>query len=297
MANATAEAAGLVTIHNDVTTFNTTPGAYDVHLGSPSCKRYSAAGNGAGRRALDQVLAGVQVYRDGGALSHEQASHLIGDKDAALTLEPLRIALQGLPTFIAWEQTPAVLPVWQACADVLTDHRYSVATGILNAEQHGIPQTRRRAILIARADGVSAELPSPTHSRFYPHDPRRLDPGVKPWVSMAEALGWNLPGSWSAHKSMGRGMVERHGSRPGRSVLFPSFTIRADAGGMEPGGFRLSDEAEPRQFVRLEPAQAARLQTFPNDFPWRGNKGEVFRQIGNAVPPLLAESIITHLAS
>lgn len=40
---------------------------------------------------------------------------------------------------------------------------------------------------------------------------------------------------------MGRGMVERHGARPPREPWEPAFTIRANAGGMEPGGFRWED--------------------------------------------------------
>ena len=37
--------------------------------------------------------------------------------------------------------------------------------------------------------------------------------------------------------------------------------------------------------------EGARLQTFPDDFEFLGNKVEVARQIGNAVPPLLAEKV------
>src|SRR3954465_4906123 len=130
-ANATAALAGMTTVHEDVTTFHTTPGAYLMHIASPSCKKYSAAGDGAGRRALDQVLHGVHEYRHGRPMSWSAAMELVGDADAALTLEPLRIALEGEPTYIAWEQVPAVMPIWDACADVLRERGYSVVTGIL----------------------------------------------------------------------------------------------------------------------------------------------------------------------
>lgn len=40
-----------------------------------------------------------------------------------------------------------------------------------------------------------------------------------------------------AAKRMGAGMVERYGQRPYRELSEPAFTIRASAGGMEPGGF------------------------------------------------------------
>jgi DNA (cytosine-5)-methyltransferase 1 len=65
------------------------------------------------------------------------------------------------------------------------------------AEQYGVPQTRKRAILVARAPWMRARygpaaLPAPTHSRYYPRNPAKLDAGLPRWVSMAEALGWGM---------------------------------------------------------------------------------------------------------
>jgi DNA (cytosine-5)-methyltransferase 1 len=68
---------------------------------------------------------------------------------------------------------------------------------VLEAERYGVPQTRERAILIARNDGVVAHPPEPTHHRYMPNEPRPeasfdlFGGGLLPWVSMAEALGWH----------------------------------------------------------------------------------------------------------
>jgi DNA (cytosine-5)-methyltransferase 1 len=240
----TRRRAGLETIYQDVWDglFGVHGvGRYDILIASPPCQTFSPAGKGAGRKALDEVLAAIHagLYRDPVAL-HALTVSL--DPRTALVLTPLAHVYRDRPQFVVLEQVTPVLPVWDAYAAVMRELGYSVVTGVLNAEQYGVPQTRRRAILIARRDGIAAAMPEPTHSRYYSHAPGRLDLGVRQWVSMAEALGFD---GFEAQKVMGKGMVERHGQRPGRDAAEPAFTIRATAGGMEPGGFVLVGNQRP----------------------------------------------------
>ena len=63
---------------------------------------------------------------------------------------------------------------------------------MLSAEQFGVPQTRKRAYLVASLDGP-AQLPVPTHRSYNPRRPdevREGEEGLLPWVSMADALDW-----------------------------------------------------------------------------------------------------------
>jgi DNA (cytosine-5)-methyltransferase 1 len=322
---ATREANGMHTIYRDVWEGLTGPSlSYDLLIASPPCQTFSIAGNGAGRRALDEVIEAIELH----AYKDPQALRDFGDKHdprTALVLTPLAHVWRDRPRMVAFEQVPSVLPVWEACAVIMRELGYDVKVSLLHAEQYGVPQTRKRAILVARLDGP-ATLPAPTHSRYYNSNPDKLDPGVKKWVTMADALG---EGGFIAEKVMGKGMVERHGTRPGRTSEQPAFTIRASAGGMEPGGFVLrrglnnrpaptitgggteTGGAEPiakfhERYThlpawegptdRLTPAECATLQSYPKDFNWIGSKTNKFLQIGNAVPPLLAQAILTELA-
>lgn len=189
---ATARAAGHRRVQVDIATVDLSQANCTIEglIASPPCQGFSPAGKGQGRKDTELLLKAIphltaETFDDALAWL---SGHMKDDR-SLLALQPLRWALELRPRWIAWEQVTPVLPLWDACAEVLRAAGYSVATGILHAEQFGVPQTRKRAILVARRDGKEARLPTPTHSRYYPRDPQRLDPGVKPWVSMADALG------------------------------------------------------------------------------------------------------------
>lgn len=44
--------------------------------------------------------------------------------------------------------------------------------------------------------------------------------------------------------------------------------------------------------IKITAQEAGVLQSFPADYPWQGNKGQTFSQIGNAVPPRLAAHLL-----
>lgn len=194
-------------------------------IASPPCQGFSAAGKGKGRADAHLLLAAIpdMLRRDVRPELHAR----MADDRSVLVLEPLRYALALTPSWLAWEQVPAVLPIWEACAVVLRSIGYSVATGVLNAEQYGVPQTRKRAILVARAPWATkllgpAQLPTPTHSRYYSRDPQRRDPSMAPWVSMAEALGWEPSVIATGNNSgMGGGLTKPYE----RDTAVPSPTL------------------------------------------------------------------------
>ena len=79
----------------------------------------------------------------------------------------------------------------------------------------------------------------------------------------------------------------------------PSLTIRTEFYKPEKGQYLHPqwDRDKPSRSVDrpITHFEAARLQSFPDSFGWCGSKIEIARQIGNAVPPMLAEALARHL--
>lgn len=326
---ATRDANSMVTVYHDV--WDGLSGGihmeYDILIASPPCQTFSMAGNGKGREALDDVLAAIHA----GAYKNPQELHELGEKTdmrTALVLTPLAHVYRDKPKYVVLEQVPPVLPVWQACAEEMRKLGYSVWTGNVHAEQYGVPQTRKRAILIARNDGVAAAMPEPTHSKYYANNPSKVDIGVKPWVSMAEALGLDADYEFLSNDKFANS-ARRHSESPaptitaghdsGNRVLRrvgwgfterPAITLgnavarglQGGSGGrdavesaMRSGSFVKSPHSDGDSYAestRITVEEAAVLQSYPRDFVWCGSKTKQFLQIGNAVPPLLAEVIL-----
>jgi DNA (cytosine-5)-methyltransferase 1 len=292
----TAEAAGLHVQRQDVTQATLLPGhGYKLLKAGPPCQTFSAAGKGAGRKALDLVLDEldylVKAAKAGSWRDQTQWIRyaLFDDKRTGLVLEPMRYILAAVKLrqpfrAIVLEQVPAVLPVWQAYAEVLRELGYSVAVGILHAEQYGAPQTRKRAVLIARLDG-EAHLPTPTHSKYHNRTPERLDEGMPSWVSLAGALGTT---AWLSSSTQPNA-THRHAAQPAPTLAFGNDMASFVFHNGEPD-IRIAKATGCVQ--RLTVQEAAVLQTFPTDYPWQGTKTQQYQQVGNAIPPVLARAIL-----
>lgn len=201
---------------------------------------------------------------------------------------------------------------------------------ILNAADYGAPQTRKRTVVLGwkRADlPAGIEFPQPSHSSE-PDDEKRGN--LKKWRTVRDVIS-DLPAMPKTTEigvgapldlHFGRNPTElsqkryRHVPAGGNRFdlqrnapeLTPNCWIKKKSGGTDLFGRLWWDRPsvtirteffKPEKGRYLHPVEhrpithreAARLMGFPDDFVFYGSKTEIARQIGNAVPPALAEAI------
>jgi DNA (cytosine-5)-methyltransferase 1 len=192
-----------------------------------------------------------------------------------------------------------------------TDYRLS--WDVLDAADFGVPQHRQRFFLVAHREGRKFVFPKPTHGE------RSLDlfaTSVKPLVTAWDAIGGFRPpkteeltvgGHWGdLLPSIPEGENYLwHTNRKGGLPLFgwrtrywsfllklskrlPSWTIQAQPGPAI-GPFHWDSR-------RLSVEELARIQTFPKRLKFVGSRLSIQKQIGNAVPSLLAEVLARAIA-
>jgi DNA (cytosine-5)-methyltransferase 1 len=298
---ATRRAAGLLTIRADLHHFTVSATTSIVGLvASPPCQVFSQAGNRQGATALPGLLAALEesgwVWPDRGFPTEARLVWLVFDWWD-----------RHRPRWVAAEQVPSVLPFWDAIADQMRTAGYRAWAGIVDAADYGVPQNRQRAVLLAHAERA-VHRPEPTHGRD-PH-PVLFGTQHQPWVSMAQALDWARNRARPLDEPAPTVTV----SAVDRNWCWdrPATTVTTDTRVWPPGhklnrydldrlghtrALRCYHTRSGRHAIRVTPAEAAALQTFPPDWPWQGSKAAQARQIGNAIPPLLARHFLHHLTT
>lgn len=227
-----------------------------------------------------------------------------------------KIAANLLPDVVVMENVPEILHTkhwahFSAFKTILEEAGYTVRAKLHNAAEFGVPQERFRALVIASRDISKTHLPSPTNSvanfktvrdaiaglppleagQANLDDPMHLTSKHRPaTIALLKAI----PPDGGSRSSLPIEMVrDCHKSVDGFRDVYgrlwwdrPSVSITARCRTPSCGRF-----THPEQHRGLSVREAALLQGFPADWYFEGPFDDKYKQIGNAVPPLLGKAI------
>lgn len=250
----------------------------DFVIGGPPCQPFSIAGKRQGKRDIRADLIG----------------HFIRIVDE---LKPSAFMLENVPNL-------ASIDNGEFLDDVEAELRalgYKVDHRVVLAADYGVPQNRKRLVVLGVKGKHAVRFPDATHGTT-----------ERPYLSAAEAID-DLPDAGefgetgifnhepTAHSD---DMIERLSAlEPGKRERGsyhdrlhperPSYTLRAGSGNFSP--LRPVHYKHHRVITVRE---SARLQGFSDDFLWpdRIPRLQQYRQVGNAVPPPMAEAFAVCLA-
>lgn len=224
-------------------------------------------------------------------------------------LYPMYFVMENV-TGLAGKRGKTIL---QQLMDSVEEIGYHVHVKLLDAQDYGVPQRRKRYILVGERKDLGshyvypeptgicrtvrdaiAHLPAPPengtdHPQYSLHRRDRLSAkNLERIRAIKEGQGRDdLPQELLAqcHKldSSVIGFRNVYG-RMAWDEVAPTITARFDS-------FTRGKFGHPVQDRSISLREGALLQTFPADFEFTGNKVDVARQIGNAVPPVMAEHI------
>ena len=242
--------------------------------------------------------------------------------EATLLSQFGRLIAEAAPGYVLMENVPGIARVkgnstFKRFLALLEKNGYEYVYGIVDAKRFGVPQTRRRLVLLASRRGAPT-LPNATHSRretpfktvrdAISHFPQ-LEAG-KVHLEIANHAAAAITGknlerlrhtptnggdrrSWPArlrlrcHSGDYKGHTDVYG-RMAWDAPAPTLTGRCHS--LSNGRY-----GHPTQDRAISLREAAALQSFPDDYTFFGSNTHIAQQIGNAVPVVLAEALGKHI--
>jgi DNA (cytosine-5)-methyltransferase 1 len=267
----------------------------DLLVGGPPCTPFSKSGFWLDwkRKGLDPGASLLQAYTR--VLAEARPHRFVLENVYALTYN-----------------NTASKPAFQRLMREIDEAGYHCRAAVLNAADYGVPQSRPRLFIIGvPKDEPLPELPRPTHGgqweRRISGDPRQ------PHVTAGTALAGLAADPEPDEQVNGKYGHLLAAIPPGDNYLFyterrghpePLFRWRGKYWSfllkLSPDRPSPTIQAQPGPYVgpfhwdnrRLRVAEIKRLFTYPDDFQLVGSRASIQAQLGNSVPPGLAETVI-----
>jgi DNA (cytosine-5)-methyltransferase 1 len=178
------------------------------------------------------------------------------------------------------------------------DAGYKLKHLVINTADYGVPQKRHRVFIVGIRNDLDVEFdfPKPTHSET------KLGK-INQWVPLSKVIDSIIPddpkyyfsekavlGMKNAKTNMKRGLYQ---DLNGPSLTVTSHLAKVSLNSRDP--VLLVDPAK-ELYRRFTPLEAARIQSFPDSFSFVGSEADAYRQIGNAIAPVMMWHISKRLA-
>ncbi|WTY21443.1 DNA cytosine methyltransferase [Streptomyces anulatus] len=290
------------------------PAGIDLVAGGPPCQPFSRAGR-------SKIRSLVQRH---GRDPYDRRKELwVAYLDIVLALRPRAVLMENVPDMGLGDD----FFVTRTIEERLQQEGYVTQVRLVDAWTYGVPQHRKRLILLARNDIDRISWPEPVSKRTSLRDAIGDLPLIGEGETGGRALTYSEPGSLATFAQQMRekappGIVHDHMTRhvrPDDREIFEGMTSRTlyrdiperlqryDTEHFKDKYKRLGWDdlsrtitahiakdgywyIHPEQHRTLSVREAARIQTFPDWFRFAGVRSDAFRQIGNAVPPMLGQA-------
>ena len=240
----------------------------DLVIGGPPCQGFSVAGK-----------------RDPNDPRNKMFNQFVRVVDE---LKPHYFVMENVPGIITMKGGTVITSIREAFEKI----GYITSIAILEAAEFGVPQLRSRAILIGNRHSLWNPAPSPLliKNNYIPIENGLI--GLSDWERLPE-----INHEWTKHSKK---FEERISKVPQGGSLYetfidaykrqysnvPSMTIKENHGGTH---------IHPTLNRCISAREMARLQSFPDNFFFKGSMKKAMWQIGNAVPPLLGQNVANAL--
>ena len=291
---------GDITTLNLEETFGSYRGKITAVIGGPPCQGFSQKGQ---RKTI-----------------HDERNFLFKYYVKVVDLvKPLYFVMENVPNLLTAENGYFKKEI----EELFNSMGYHLNSGVLNASDYGVPQNRRRAVIIGKLSCPAPQLPQPSRETVTIWDAISDLAYLVSGEGAEEQEYRNAPQSDYQRKLRGDSMIlynhvatnhsplalERLSMIPpnaGREVLPEEHLTKSIYSGtwtrMRKEEISVTittrfDTPSSGKFTHpylnraITVREAARIQSFPDSFKFIGNKGSQMKQVGNAVPPLLAEAI------